>query len=143
MRHDDGAGIEVARSLLDRPHRAGIEVCETQGEPVGLLEAWRAHDAVVLVDAMRSGARLGTIRRLDASHEPLPAQLRRSSSTHAFALDEAIELGRALGWLPRRVIVYAVEGRIFEAGVGLSDELDSVMAALTDAVLREASELAR
>jgi hydrogenase maturation protease len=142
LRHDDGAGVEVARSLLDRARRAGIEVCETQGEPIGLLETWHARDAVVLVDTMRSGAPPGTICRLDASHQPLPARLRGASSTHAFALDEAIELGRALGRLPRRVIVYAVEGRIFEAGVGLSDELDAIVPALADAVLREASGLA-
>lgn len=142
LRHDDGAGIEVARSLRHRARRAGIEVCETQGEPIGLLETWHAREAVVLVDTMRSGARPGTICRLDASREPLPTRLRGSSSTHAFALDQAIELGRALDRLPRRVIVYAVEGRIFEAGVGLSDELDAVVPALAEAVLREASELA-
>jgi hydrogenase maturation protease len=93
---------------------------------------------VILVDSMRSGLTTGTIRRFDASSEPLPARLRTSSSTHAFALSEAIELGRALGRTPARVIVYAIEGRSFEAGSGLSDELETALPKFGEMVLREA-----
>ena len=142
LRGDDGAGVEVVRRLSERAGQAGIEVGEHPYEPSGLLDAWQGRDAVVLVDTMHSGAPPGTIRRFDASAEPLAA-LHGSSSTHAFGLDEAIELGRALDRLPRRVIVFAVEGRTFEAGTGLSDEVKSVIPALASAVLREANQLAR
>ena len=142
LRGDDGAGIDVVRRLYEPARRAGIELGEQQGEPTGLLDLWRDRDAVVLVDTMRSGAPPGTIRRLDAGHAPLPARLRGSSSTHAVALDEAIELGRALGHLPRRLIVFAVEGVSFEAGRGLSRQLAEVAPELARAVLREARRLA-
>lgn len=92
---------------------------------------------------MHSGAPAGTIRRLDASCEPLPVPLRGSSSTHAFALDQAIELGRVLDRLPETVIVFAVEGRTFEAGSGLSEELEAMIPALANAVLIEAGALSR
>jgi hydrogenase maturation protease len=45
----------------------------------------------------------------------LPAQL-RGASTHAFGLAEAVELGRALGRLPERLVVYGIEGESFGAG---------------------------
>ena len=44
-------------------------------------------------------------------------------STHGFGLAEALELARALGQLPRRCIVYAIEGASFETGAPLSPEV--------------------
>ncbi len=116
LRGDDSASGEVVRRLHERGAQTGIEVIEQLCEPNDLLEVLHGRDAVVLVDTMRSGDPPGTIRRFDASSEPLPARLRGSVSTHAFGLHEAIELARALHRLPRRVIVFAVEGRHFEAG---------------------------
>jgi hydrogenase maturation protease len=143
LRGGDGAGVVAARRLRGVARHTGIEVCELLGEPTQLLEAWEGRGAVVLVDTMRSGAPAGTIRRFDASHEPLPAPLRGSTSTHALALDQAIELGRVLDRLPERVIVFAVEGRRFEAGSGLSEELEAMTPALANAVLIEAEALSR
>jgi hydrogenase maturation protease len=64
-------------------------------------------------------------------------------STHAFGLHEAIELARALHRLPRRVIVFAVEGRHFEAGATPSGEVEAAVPRLACAVLRAATELAK
>jgi hydrogenase maturation protease len=142
LRGDDGIGISIARELRDAAEQTGIEVREAQGETIGLLDMWRGRDVVIVVDSMCGGGPAGTVRRFDASAQPLPARLHSSSSTHAFALDETIELGRALGRLPARVIVYAIEGRSFEARSGLSDEVETARPALAEIVLREARELA-
>ncbi len=50
-------------------------------------------------------------------------------------------LARALGTLPARVIVYAVEGRRYDVGARLSDELAATVPALVDRVFREARSL--
>ena len=131
------------RRLREHGTQIRIEVNERLCEPNDLIEAWQGRDAVVLVDTMRSGEPPGTIRRFDVTSEPLPARLRGSVSTHGFGLHEAIELGRALHRLPRRVIVFAVEGRHFEAGATPSGEVEAAIAPLARAVLREARELAR
>ena len=143
LRGDDGASWGVVRRLRERGTQIRIEVNEQLCEPNDLIEAWQGRDAVVLVDTMRSGEPPGTIRRFDVTSEPLPARLRGSVSTHGFGLHEAIELGRALHRLPRRVIVFAVEGRHFEAGATPSGEVEAAVAPLARAVLREARELAR
>jgi hydrogenase maturation protease len=97
----------------------------------------------VLVDAIRSGAPVGTIHRVDASEHPLPAPPWGSSSTHAIGVAEAIELARALGRLPAQVIVYGIEGSHFDAGVGLSKEVQAAIGELARVVAREAGVLAR
>ncbi len=143
LRGDDSASGEVVRRLREWGTQTGIEANEELCEPNDLLDTWQGRDAVVLIDTMCSGEPSGTVRRFEVSDEPLPARLRGSLSTHGFGLHEAIELGRALHRLPRRVIVFAVEGRHFEAGAPVSDEVEAAVAPLACAVLREAEELAK
>ena len=133
-RHDDAAGLEVAARLRSRLPE--IEVLEREGEPVGLLEAFEGADAVVIVDAVSSGAKAGFVRRLNASSEPLPASY-FAASTHHFGLPEAIELARALGRLPERTVVYGIEGVCFEAGEGLSAEVGEAVERAVEAVYEE------
>jgi len=142
LRADDGAGIAVARRLRRGPLPDEVEVREEHGEPIGLLDRWEGRDAVLIVDTMRSGAPPGTIRRLDVTDGPLPRAAQETGSTHAIALGEAIELARALGRLPPRVVVHAVEGRLFEIGREPSAEVQAIIPALAAAVLRDARALA-
>jgi hydrogenase maturation protease len=143
LRRDDAAGLEVARRLRARAEASEIAVHEHEGEALALLDVWEGADAVVLVDAIRSGARPGTIHRVDATSTAIPERLRGSSSTHAVGVGEAIELARALRRLPNRVVLFGVEGRSFEAGSGLSEEVEAIAGQLADAVLCEAIELRR
>jgi hydrogenase maturation protease len=122
IRSDDAVGLWVSRALKGKnlPHAM---VREARGEGVALMEMWKEADTLILIDAVSSGARPGTIYRLEAHAEPIPATFFRHS-THAFGLAEAIELARALDQLPPRVILYGIEGRIFETGVRLSPEVE-------------------
>ncbi len=142
LRGDDGLGVFVVRRLREAALPAGVELVEAQGETVGLIDVWEGAEAVVLVDATRSGGPVATVRRFEASRSPLPTPWRSSSSTHAIALDQAIELGRALGRLPREVIVFAVEGRSFDTGARLSDEIESAVDGVAEAALAEVRRLA-
>jgi len=141
LRGDDGAGLEVVRHLRDLDGAHGIEVRELDGDTTALLDVWLACDAVMLVDTMPSGARPGTIRRLDARRDTLPEPRHGPSSTHTAGLAQTIELGRALGRQPRRLIVYAIEGLSFDPGSGLSDEVRAAISGLTQMVLDEATAL--
>lgn len=114
LRGDDAAGLLAARALRARG-ADGIEVRELEGEPVDLIEAWEGAEAVVVADAVASGGEPGSLHRVDAVAGRLPAAL-AGPSTHALGLAEAVELGRALGRLPRRLVVYGIEAARFEAG---------------------------
>jgi hydrogenase maturation protease len=134
-RRDDAAGLVVAQRL--RPKAPGhVTVMEHEGEPTALLEAWKDAHTVVLIDAVFSGADAGTIHRLDAQAGTIPQELFRYS-THAVSVAEAIELARALDWLPPKLVVYGIEGKDFSAGVGLSPEVEGRVAELTERVLQE------
>ncbi len=134
-RSDDGAGLIAARRLRTKPG-GEIEVLELSGEGTTLMEAWKNADTVILIDAVRSGATAGSIHRIEAHARPLPQSIFHYSS-HSFGLAEAVELSRALNRLPRRLIVYGIEGKTFEAGAGLSEEVERAIVAIEDKILAE------
>ena len=84
---------------------------------MSLLSLWEDYETAIVVDATQSGAEPGTVRRLPVHDEPLPEELRRTS-THLLGVAEAVELARALGKLPARTIVYGIEGGSWDTGAG-------------------------
>jgi hydrogenase maturation protease len=129
LRRDDGVGWLVAQHLtrlggepLASTASNRLEVRTLRGDAAELVEAWKGVDTVVLIDAGRSGSPAGTIHHFDAVRDGLPAHW-ESASTHGMGVAAAVEIARALGWLPRRLTVYAVEGHDFTPGTELSSEV--------------------
>ena len=135
FRADDGVGLSIVRAL-QRHALSGVATRETTGDGADLLEAWRGAQAVFLFDAVRSGAPPGTVHRWDAGQGPLPARAFRHS-THALGVADAIELARALGELPPRVVVYGVEAAKFGPGCGLSPVVARAEAEVVARVLED------
>lgn len=137
-RGDDAVGRLVARRL-EAHALPGVTVLEHGGEATDLVETLRAADLAVVVDAAVSGGEPGTVQRIDVSKEALPSDW-FAFSTHGLGLAEAIELARALGCLPPRCIVYAIEARDFAPGDAPSPALIGAARAVS---ARIAGELRR
>lgn len=119
-RRDDGVGIAVARALR-AASLPGVEVCEQSGEGTALVASWSDRSLVYVIDAVSSGAPAGTVHRFDATTKTLGRITRIFRGTsHQIGLGEAVELGRVLGQLPARLIIYGIESTAFGDGVGLS-----------------------
>jgi hydrogenase maturation protease len=136
FRHDDAAGLVAAHRLRNR----GIPAEQHEGDLATLMDVWRGADALILIDAVTSGAAPGTVFRLDVSSSPLNRDLFKSS-THALGLADAVELSRTLGTLPARVLVFGVEVRDLSAGVGLSADVAGALPALLDDVVKSCAML--
>lgn len=121
FRRDDGAGRVAARRVRELAGDA-VRVIEESGEGASLMDTWRDAEFVILIDAVHSGAPPGTVHRLDAHAQPIPSNFFHYS-THAFSVAEAVELARALGQLPPRLLVFGIEGNDFTSGEGLSPEV--------------------
>ena len=85
-----------------------------------LIELWAGSESAIVVDARRrrvarGGSTASTPRRASG-----PWGRRGPASSHALDLGQAIELGRALGRLPARLEVIAIEGREFAPGAAPS-----------------------
>lgn len=139
LRGDDTAGPAVAERL--RTAGVGADwLFVNAGDAAALVDLLRDQTAVVLIDAMRSGAAPGTIVHIDAVLQPLATGFARASS-HGFGIAEAIELCRALDVLPARVEVIGIEGAAFEHGESLTPAVaQAVEQVAADLLARIAAE---
>ena len=101
-----------------------------EGEPISLLETWDEARDVYLVDAVSSGGQPGSIYRFDVTAEPLAARL-SPYGTHTLGVADTIELARALGRLPRRLV------SCFSTGASLSLPVREAVAVLSERLLTE------
>jgi len=136
FRGDDAVGPVAAARL----RAAGAAVLDCADEPTRLLDQWEGLQTVVVVDALRSGSAPGTLHRIDAGDGPLPRDL-RLASTHAMGIADALELGRALGRAPRRVVVLGLEGASFGMGEEMTPAVAANLDELVASVLRELEEV--
>jgi hydrogenase maturation protease len=134
-RGDDGAGRAVARRLIARNGCAG-EVLESTGEATSLMNAWTGFDEVVLVDACRGGGLPGRVYRTGPDEIDRVATLQHAS-THSLGVAAAIGLARALGALPGRLVIYAIEAGHAREGVGLSPAVDRAVEEVVALVMQD------
>lgn len=135
FRSDDGVGFVIARKLKTKC-LPNTEVIEESGDGGVLMETWKGTNRVILFDAMLAGVAPGTIYRFEAHTQPISTKFFHCS-THAFGVAEAIELARILHQLPSYFIVYGIEGKTFEAGTGLSPEVEKAAQDVAERVAQE------
>lgn len=124
-RGDDAAGLLVSRRLRE----LGVDALDQTGEGLQLMESWRGRDAVIVVDAVVTGAPPGTVTVWDAVEQPQIDEVFRCS-THHFGIGEAVMLASVLNRMPRRLLVYGIEGRQFDLGSAPSCEVNSAVESL-------------
>jgi hydrogenase maturation protease len=140
LRQDDGFGVVVAQRLAERPDLPpGVRVIETGIGGVGLVqELMDGYDVLLVVDAVRRGARPGTLFLLEPQvgdvHAWTPEDRQAFlADLHQAEPSRALILARALGVLPRRVLLLGCEpAECDEAAIGLTEPVERA-AALAEA----------
>jgi len=130
-RGDDAVGCIIAERLKTR-----FETLEHDGEPASLMKAWEGRPSIILIDAVSSGEKPGTIFHFDLQKHKLP-EVFRHSSTHSFGVTEAVELARVFDGLPPRVIFFGVEGKNFSIGEDMSKEVSAVLEDIQGRIIKE------
>ena len=123
--HDDGVGLVIAQALK-RKSLNHVTIIESTGDGAELIDTWRHHEQVILIDAVASGAAPGTLHQINVGEHPLPTEF-LSHSTHTFGVVEAIELARTLKCLPLYLLFFGIEGEDFTLGAGLSPSVEKAV----------------
>lgn len=108
---DDQLGWEVVKLLHQRPtlqaflpNQLQLMYCDRPG--IHLLELMRDAQTVFLIDAVKTGAEIGTLHCF--KNDEISAST-TSLSTHGLGVAEAMKIGKTLHLLPPTVILYGVE----------------------------------
>lgn len=134
-RSDDAAGILAAR-ILKGLLPGEIIVAENDGDGAKLMDLWNEYGNVILIDAVSFGTKPGTIHTIDANRTEFPKETSIHSS-HMFSIAEAIETSRALNTLPEKVTVYGIEGKSYELGSTISDEVNDAIEKVVSEIQKE------
>ena len=139
FRRDDAAGHRTAERV-ETAALPNVDSIQHDGEPAHLIDLWDGADIAYVVDAV-PGDHPGRVHRIDVGDGRVPEQPRRDSS-HAVRLGDAVELARALGRLPRRLVLIGIEASDFDAGEGMSPAVDRSADAVAQGIIREIAERA-
>jgi hydrogenase maturation protease len=134
-RGDDAVGLLAARRLRERLGPS-VEVIDAEGDGLALLDLMEGVEHVILIDAVRGRGQPGTTIRLDLSvgsgwGTVVPC------STHAMGIADAIDLARALGRLPKQIILYGIEIESVDSGASLSGSVREGLDIVVEQVYRE------
>ena len=134
---DDQVGLRIGARLADElTALPATELREFSGSPLDLVAEAEDCDRLVLLDAVCTGKKIGTVTSF--TEEELAAE-RGDTYPHGLNVSEALALGRRMGLpVPKRIILIGIEvGPVREFGEALSPEL----AGKLDAITREARRI--
>jgi hydrogenase maturation protease len=143
LRGDDAAGLEAVRQWREKfPETATrpevrVEASELPG--VGLLDLFADADAAVLVDAVQSGVKAGTIHQI--SPQELAGFASESKSAHGWGVAETLELAHQLNLSLPRIRLIGIEVSQMEIGASLSGTVENALPAVCLAIEDEVNKL--
>lgn len=129
LRGDDGAGPAAVRQWQERfmatasRPEVRCEACEVPG--LALLDLFDDADAVIVVDAVQSSAKPGTIHRLRA--EDLETFAADSKLAHGWGMAETLSLYAQLADTQVDIRIIGIEACEMKLGAGLSEEVRSAL----------------
>lgn len=147
-RCDDGIGLQVAKNLSKiLPEKVNVQTYNNCG--LEIMDLWQKYDCVYLIDAVSTGLkcdlsgseaeeqRPGRLYRFDAVAKPLPPIFSTKHSTHCFSIHETIALCKNLEMMPKKLIIYGIEGQSFHIGTELSEKVRQAISDITDCIKKE------
>lgn len=131
LRGDDAAGLEAVRfwqEIYQSKHSSSavrVELAELPG--ISLLNLLEGSGAAILVDAVHSSARPGTIHILAESQ--LEAFTQAFASAHGWGVAETLSLGRQLmpSAMPDKLVLIGIEAGQLQLGDTLSPAVRSAL----------------
>ena len=127
-RRDDGVGAAVIELLrhCSLPH--GVQLECALGDSAELMDLWQDRDLAIVVDAAIPA-------------HPRPGAVHHTVSSHHLPMGEAIKLSQALGRMPKRLELYAIEVADTGHGQGLSPQVRAAARRTAHSIASEVKRL--
>lgn len=136
---DDQFGAWVYEELRCLIEPDAVQLIYLDRPGTRLISAFEDVDKVILLDAVKSGARIGSVQRIEGA--ALYQHLPRHTSSHGLGVADALMLAERLGLLPRELVLLCVEAGETDTLTPLSHPLRACLPALLEA-LRSVTGLA-
>lgn len=134
---DEGVGVHVAEKMMkmDLPH--GIEVIEGGTDGFGLIDIISEADRLVVVDAVKGGAKPGSIYKFNIEDVPDSPKMYKTS-VHQVGILEVVHLSELITEKRPQTTVIGIEPESVEMGMELSATVGAVVPRVIELALEEA-----
>jgi hydrogenase maturation protease len=133
---DEGVGVRVIEAMRHLPLPEGIELLDGGTSGADLVDAVADRTKVIVIDAVRTDRKPGTILRFSA--DDLVREAEGTLSLHEFGLLETLTAARLLACAPKQVVIFGIQPKEIGTGLELSAEVAEVLPEVIELVLAEA-----
>ena len=123
---DDGAGLEMLSRLSTLDHPSTVDFVDGGTGGLGLLGFLAGRRALLILDAVRTGSRPGTVHSFTDDQLAIFFS-RRGTTAHETDAGELIQTARLLGECPPRLALAGIEPAVAATGIGFSAEVAASM----------------
>jgi hydrogenase maturation protease len=131
---DEGAGVSAVE-LIRKRFIIPNDIETVDGGTIGmeLLPYLTGRRLIIIADAVRTGHPPGTVIRID----DLPAFFQNRTSPHQIGIADALALSSLSGETPPRTVLFGIEPRTIDFGIGLSREVSESLPYLVERIAGE------
>jgi len=133
---DDGVGVRVVQELQRSFHfPENVKVVDGGTLGLDLLPLLEDASHLILVDAVETGEKPGSLIRLTG--QELPIALQTKLSPHQMGLKDLLAVSELMGHSPAEMVLIGVQPGSAEMGAELTAEVEDILEEVTAKVLME------
>lgn len=133
---DEGVGVHVISALRDRELPPDVELWDGGTASFNLLDTLSSRRQVIIIDAVRTGSKPGTIFRF--TPKDISASGEQLTSLHQVGLLETLNLAEHLpDSAPDEVVILGIEPKEIGWGLELSAEVEAAVPKVIELVIEE------
>lgn len=132
---DDGIGPSVVNLLQKQNWPDTVQILEVGTALLNHLEIIGSTRHLFIIDALRTGAKPGTIHRFHL--EELASSLEPAITSHGIPLKQVIALAQEQTGFPVKVIIFGIEPLSLELATELSPPIKATLSQITAQIMEE------
>ena len=137
---DEGIGVRAVEEL-QRRYRfpEDVEVLDGGTSGIELLRFFDDVDHLIIIDAISAGHPPGSVLRVEG--DDVPATFETRITPHQLGLSDLLATARLTDQMPGHLVLFGVEPKSLESGVGFTPEVEGALDKLLGHVVEELGRL--
>ena len=132
---DVGVGVHVIKQLQERSLPDSVEVIDGGTAGADLLDIVADREKVIVIDAVHTNCKPGTILRF--TPDELVPDEQAHISLHQFGIIETLQMAKQLGCAPKNVVFLGITPADISAGLELCEQLAKSIPDVIELIMNE------
>jgi hydrogenase maturation protease len=135
---DEGVGVHLVQKLAGIVNNANVKIIDAGTYPDFLSLVEDSTDKLIIVDAVKTGDRPGTIYRF--SYDDIDLDAVAPVSLHEMGVLDSLKTMALFNRQPKSTVVIGIEPRTIDFGLELSPEIEDKLPGMIELILKEIEE---